>query len=84
MLAIQGYYDGAVFQPLEKNTAKLNQKVIITIMDDFVEKPKMSQEERVREAENKSLIGIGKGKLFFPDDIDFCNDEVADLFYGSK
>ena len=36
--------------------------------------------------ENKgnSLIGIGKGKLFFPDDIDFCNEEVADLFYGGN
>ena len=32
----------------------------------------------------KSLIGIGKGKLFFPDDIDFCNEEVADLFYGGN
>lgn len=32
----------------------------------------------------KSLIGIGKGKIFFPDDIDFCNDEIADLFYGSS
>lgn len=31
MLAVQGYYDGAVFKPLEKITAKPNQRVIITI-----------------------------------------------------
>ena len=31
-----------------------------------------------------SLIGIGKGKVFFPEDIDFCNDEIAELFYGSE
>ena len=36
------------------------------------------------ESKKKSLIGIGKGKLFFPDDIDFCNEEIADLFYGGE
>ena len=38
MLAVQGYYDGATFQPLEKTKVLPNQKVIITIMDEFVEK----------------------------------------------
>ena len=37
MLAIQGYFDGVTVKPLEKITAKPNQKVIITIMDEFVE-----------------------------------------------
>ena len=37
MQAVQGYYDGAAFKPLEKIDAKPNQRVIITIMDDFVE-----------------------------------------------
>ena len=38
MLAVQGYYDGGVtIKPLEKITAKPNQRVIITIMDEFVE-----------------------------------------------
>ena len=36
------------------------------------------------EGQNKSIIGIGKGKLLFPDDIDFCNDEIAELFYGGE
>ena len=37
MVAIQGYYDGTAIRPLEKLTAKPNQRVIITIMDEFWE-----------------------------------------------
>ena len=40
MLAVQGYYDGAAIRPLEEIVAKPNQRVIITIMDDFVEPTK--------------------------------------------
>jgi len=32
----------------------------------------------------KPRIGVGKGKTVFPPDIDFCNDEIADLFSGSE
>ena len=54
MLAVQGYYDGVAFQPLEKTKVLPNQKVIITIMDDFVEKPKASEEERLKLVEELS------------------------------
>lgn len=37
MLALQGYYDGNAVQTLEKIQAKKNQKLIITILDEFVE-----------------------------------------------
>lgn len=37
MLAVQGYYDGVSIRPLEKIPAKPNQRVIITITDEFVE-----------------------------------------------
>lgn len=37
MLALQGYYDGNVVQTLEKIPAEKNQKVIITILDEFIE-----------------------------------------------
>ena len=40
MIAIQGYYDGVSIKPLEKIAAKPNQRVIITIMDEFVEPTK--------------------------------------------
>ena len=46
MLAVQGYYDGTAFQPLEKLSVQLNQRVIITVMDDFVERQKSTEEER--------------------------------------
>ena len=48
MLAIQGYYDGVAFQPLEEPKALPNQKVIITIMDEFVQKPKMAEAEQFK------------------------------------
>lgn len=50
MLAIQGYFDGTVIQPLEKLTAKPNQRVIITIMDEFVEPSKVIRRNGMRGA----------------------------------
>lgn len=37
MLALQGYFDGNMVQTLEKINAKKNQKVIVTILDEFIE-----------------------------------------------
>ncbi len=37
MLAVQGYYDGTAIRMLEKLDAKPYQRVIITVMDEFVE-----------------------------------------------
>lgn len=36
MLALQGYYDGQKIQTLEAIQAKKNQKVIITVLDEFL------------------------------------------------
>ncbi|MBR0090474.1 MAG: hypothetical protein IJP92_02130 [Lachnospiraceae bacterium] len=36
MEAVQGYYDGAGIRLLEKVKAKPNQKVVVTIMDEFI------------------------------------------------
>ncbi len=41
----------------------------------------LKQDTRVTE---KPRIGVGKGKTVFPPDIDFCNDEVEELFYGNS
>jgi predicted DNA-binding antitoxin AbrB/MazE fold protein len=35
MVSVNGYFDGNVVKPLEKIDAKPNQRVIITIMDEF-------------------------------------------------
>ena len=48
MLAVQGYYDGVSIRPLEAITAKPNQRVIITIMDEFVEPAKEEQQKGMR------------------------------------
>ena len=48
MLSIQGYFDGVAVKPLEKISAKPNQRVIITIMDEFVEPPKAVKKNSMR------------------------------------
>ena len=30
--------------------------------------------------EQKNRVGVAKGKFVVPDDIDFCNDEIAQMF----
>ena len=37
MFALQGYYDGNTVQALRKIHAKKNQKLIITVLDEFIE-----------------------------------------------
>lgn len=37
MLALQGYYDGTAVQTWERIQAKKNQKLIITVLDEFIE-----------------------------------------------
>ena len=54
MLEVHGYFDGESFQPLEKISAKPNQRVIITIMDDFInsdEIPNQDSLEALKEVE---------------------------------
>lgn len=50
MMAIQGYYDGVSIKPLEQIPAKPNQRVIITIMDEFVEPEKAASKKGMRGA----------------------------------
>ena len=72
MMAVPAYYDGESIKPLEPFTAKPNQKIVITVLDDFLESS-MTKKPR---------IGAARGKFKAPDDIDFCNDEIAKIFYG--
>lgn len=37
MLALKGYYDGNEVRTLEKIQAQKNQKLIITVLDEFIE-----------------------------------------------
>ena len=48
MLAIHGYYDGVAIKSFEKITAMPNQRVIITIMDEFVEPSKIVSKKGMR------------------------------------
>ena len=48
MLAVQGYYDGMTIRPLETITAKPNQKVIITVMDEFIDSSELNSRKGIR------------------------------------
>lgn len=49
MLALEGYYDGENVKTVEKIRAKKNQKLIITILDEFVEEhPQRNNSQTVR------------------------------------
>ena len=50
MIAVHGYYDGVTIKPLEKISAKPNQRVIITIIDDYM--------EPVKEIPKKGMRGV--------------------------
>ena len=50
MLAVQGYYDGFSIKVLENLIAKPNQRLIITVMDDFIE-----PDEKIK---TKSMRGV--------------------------
>lgn len=65
MMAVQGYYDGVTIRPLEKVIAKPNQRVIITIMDEYLEPEKPVRKKSMRgvlsEYANPSLAEKEKG-----------------------
>lgn len=49
MLALEGYYDGETVRTLEKINVQKNQKLIITILDEFVEElPQKKKVNNVR------------------------------------
>ena len=37
MVSLEGYFDGSTVKTLEKINAKKNQKLIITVLDEFME-----------------------------------------------
>lgn len=64
MLSLQGYYDGTAVQTLGKITPKKNQKLIITILDEFY---RGNTEELLPEVHWKicqySIMGEGRNSL---------------------
>ncbi|MBR1761125.1 MAG: hypothetical protein IJ741_08100 [Schwartzia sp.] len=64
MLAAAGYYDGVVVRPLDAIAAKPNQRVMITILDDFV----ASDEIAVHEKRSKSNFFSLAGRIDIDDD----------------
>lgn len=66
MVSLNGYYDGNTVQTLEKIHAKKNQKVIITILDEFIEES--SSKIRTTESARGSLAKYANPKLWDKED----------------
>ena len=62
MVSLNGYYDGNTVQTLEKIHAKKNQKVIITILDEFIEES--SSKIRMTESARGSLAKYANPSLW--------------------
>ena len=64
-MTVQGYYDGMNIRLLEEIPAKPNQKVVITIIDEFVEPAARTRKKSLRgvlsEYANPSLREQEKG-----------------------
>lgn len=73
MLAVAGYYDGVVGKPLDHLTAKTNQRVMITLIDDFIS----PDEARRHEHDGKHNFMSLAGK------IEIDEEAVAELREGS-
>jgi len=58
MLAVKGYYDGKEFKALENIKLNKNQKVIITVLDEYIEDKDISS---IKEKPHKKFLGIWKG-----------------------
>ena len=68
MIAVQAYYDGNSIKPLEEITFKQNQRIILTVMDEFVD---------VEKPRKKILFDVFSGGMTYIAD-DF--DETPDCF----
>ncbi len=57
MIALRGYYDGRCVQLLEPAEVKKNQKVIVTVMDDFFKEDAEREDHRqaMRDAFTQAL-----------------------------
>ena len=79
MVSLNGYYDGNTVQTLEKIHAKKNQKVIITILDEFIEES--SSKIRTTESARGSLAKYANPKLW--DKEETAWEEEAGEKYGN-
>ena len=67
MIAIMGYYDGASIQLLEQAEVKKNQKVIVTIMDDFLKEG--LDEKLSQSSEDAFSQALQNDKFVIPTDL---------------
>lgn len=63
MLAVKGYFNGKEFVPLDKVDIKPNRKVIITVLDEYLnieEKPEKSYKKYIGKLSSESFYEISE------------------------
>lgn len=80
MTAEAGYYDGRHFLPLRKMAVKPNQKVIITVLDEFLEPQTPSESESVDEInaliEKMGMNAFGESSVALEGAREFTKNDV--------
>ena len=77
MLTLNGYYDGSTVQTAEKISAKKNQKVIITVLDEFIEEVPMKK--RSTESARGSLAQYANPSLWEKEE-KACEKDVGERY----
>ncbi|MBR0033364.1 MAG: hypothetical protein IJP61_13905 [Treponema sp.] len=64
---------------LEEQISLISLSEQITLMAYLANAIKVNS-AKLQERKKSNRLGVAKGKFVVPDDIDFCNDEVAQMF----
>lgn len=77
MLAVQGTYDNGIIT-LDLPAPVSKAKVLVIFPNEKADEPVQKKKKGFA----AYRFGAAKGKFEVPDDIDFCNDEIAAMFEG--
>ena len=64
---------------LEEQISLISLSEQITLMAYLANVIKLNS-AKLQEQKKSNRVGVAKGKFVVPDDIDFCNDEIAQMF----
>lgn len=71
----------------EANLVVLNEdeyKEMNRLIAYYKDLSEMTNHQSANTREKRDIIGLAKGKLFYPEDFDECNSEITSMFYNSE
>ncbi len=68
------------YEVLEQKIKTIPQEYVSEVADfiDFI--VAKAVKSSLKKHKTRLKFGAAKGKIIYPDDIDFCNDEIAEMF----